>query len=73
VSKLLEIALGIVTRIGGFLEAGSLATAPQAGAKFGYQLPRGLGLGRKPRTRRVPLAWLALSEPEHPRLRQEVA
>ena len=42
---------------------------------FGYQLPtlRALGLGRKPRTRRVPLAWLDLSDPEHPRLRQEVA
>jgi Mn2+/Fe2+ NRAMP family transporter len=38
VSKLLEIALGIVTGIGGFLEAGSLATAAQAGAAFGYQL-----------------------------------
>ena len=29
-SKLLEIALGIVTGIGGILEAGSLATAAQA-------------------------------------------
>jgi Mn2+/Fe2+ NRAMP family transporter len=38
VSKLLEIALGIVTGIGGFLEAGSLSTAAQAGAAFGYQL-----------------------------------
>ena len=37
-SKLLEIALGLVTGIGGFLEAGSLATAAQAGAAFGYQL-----------------------------------
>ena len=35
-SKLLEIALGIVTGIGGFMEAGSLATAAQAGAAFGY-------------------------------------
>jgi sporulation protein YlmC with PRC-barrel domain len=41
---------------------------------FGYQLPtlRALGLGRKPRTRRLPWAWLDLGDPEHPRLRQEV-
>jgi Mn2+/Fe2+ NRAMP family transporter len=38
VSKIFEIALGIVTSIGGFLEAGSIATAAQAGATFGYQL-----------------------------------
>ena len=44
-SKLLEIALGIVTGIGGFLEAGSLATAAQAGAKFGYQLIWAIALG----------------------------
>jgi Mn2+/Fe2+ NRAMP family transporter len=36
--KLLEISLGIVTSIGGFLEVGSLATSAQAGAAFGYQL-----------------------------------
>jgi len=42
---------------------------------FGYQLPtlRALGLGRKPRTRRLPWTWLDLSDPEHPRLRREVA
>jgi sporulation protein YlmC with PRC-barrel domain len=41
---------------------------------FGYQLPtfRALGLGRKPRTRRLPWAWLDLSDPAHPRLRAEV-
>jgi sporulation protein YlmC with PRC-barrel domain len=41
---------------------------------FGYQLPtlRALGLGRKPRTRRLPWSWLDLSDPEHPRLRREV-
>jgi hypothetical protein len=41
---------------------------------FGYQLPtlRALGLGRKPRTRRLPWAWLDLTDPEHPRLRREV-
>ena len=44
-SKLLEIALGIVTGIGGFLEAGSLATAAQAGATFGFQLAWALVLG----------------------------
>ena len=36
--KIFEIALGIVTSIGGFLEAGSIATAAQAGALFSYKL-----------------------------------
>jgi len=36
--KLFELALGIVTSLGGFLEVGSMATAAQAGAGFGYQL-----------------------------------
>jgi len=36
--KLLEISLGIVTSVGGFLEIGSIATAAQAGADFGFQL-----------------------------------
>src|SRR4051812_47496723 len=44
-SKLLEIALGLVTGIGGFLEAGSLATSAQAGAKFGFQLVWAIVLG----------------------------
>lgn len=44
-SKLLEIALGLVTGIGGFLEAGSLATAAQAGAAFRFQLAWALVLG----------------------------
>jgi len=44
-SKLFEIALGIVTSIGGFLEAGSIATAAQAGATFGYQLLWPIALG----------------------------
>jgi Mn2+/Fe2+ NRAMP family transporter len=43
--KVLEIGLGIVTAIGGFLEAGSLATAAQAGATFGYRLLWVIGLG----------------------------
>lgn len=36
--KFTEIALGIITSVGGFLEVGSIATAIQAGAGFGYQL-----------------------------------
>ena len=36
--KYLQIALGIVTSVGGFLEIGSVTTAAQAGASFGYQL-----------------------------------
>ena len=43
--KLLEITLGIVTSIGGFLEVGSLATSAQAGAAFGYQLLWAIVLG----------------------------
>ena len=44
-SKILEIALGLVTGIGGFLEAGSLATGSQAGAAFGFQLIWAIVLG----------------------------
>jgi Mn2+/Fe2+ NRAMP family transporter len=36
--KISQLSLGIVTGIGGFLEAGSIATSAQAGASFGYQL-----------------------------------
>lgn len=36
--KLLQISLGIVTSVGGFLETGLIATSTQAGAAFGYQL-----------------------------------
>ncbi|HEV7859210.1 MAG TPA: divalent metal cation transporter [Pyrinomonadaceae bacterium] len=43
--KLLEITLGIVTSIGGFLEIGSLTTAAQAGAAFGFQLIWAILLG----------------------------
>jgi len=35
--KILEIALGIVTSVGGFLEIGSIATAAQAGSDFSFQ------------------------------------
>jgi Mn2+/Fe2+ NRAMP family transporter len=45
VKKILEVFLGIVTGIGGFLEAGSLATSAQSGAQFGYQLTWALVLG----------------------------
>jgi hypothetical protein len=44
-NKVLEIALGIVTSVGGFLEIGSLATAAQAGAAFGYKLIWAILLG----------------------------
>jgi Mn2+/Fe2+ NRAMP family transporter len=36
--KLMHTALGILTSVGGFLEIGSLVTAVQAGAEFGYRL-----------------------------------
>jgi Mn2+/Fe2+ NRAMP family transporter len=36
--KALQIVLGIVTGIGGFLEVGSIATAAEAGASFRYAL-----------------------------------
>src|ERR1044072_2527852 len=36
--KFVEIALGIVTSVGGFLEIGSIATAAQDGADFSFQL-----------------------------------
>lgn len=43
--KWFEIALGIVTGIGGFLEVGSIATSAQAGSEFRYQLVWALALG----------------------------
>ncbi|MER8522829.1 MULTISPECIES: Nramp family divalent metal transporter [unclassified Mesorhizobium] len=43
--KLLEISLGVVTSVGGFLEIGSMATAAQAGAAFGFQLIWAVVLG----------------------------
>jgi Mn2+/Fe2+ NRAMP family transporter len=36
--KALEITLGVVTSIGGFIDAGALATSMQAGARFGNSL-----------------------------------
>ena len=41
----LGIALGIVTSVGGFLEIGSLTTAAQGGAAFGFQLIWAVVLG----------------------------
>ena len=43
--KMLQITLGIVTSVGGFLEIGSVTTAAQAGASFRYQLLWALLLG----------------------------
>lgn len=43
--KIFQIALGIVTSVGGFLEIGSITTAAQAGASFGYQLVWAIVLG----------------------------
>src|SRR5690348_11951853 len=40
-----EIALGVITSVGGFLEVGSIATAAQAGALFGFQLLWPIALG----------------------------
>ena len=40
-----EVALGVVTSIGGFLEVGSIATSVQGGAKFGFQLAWAIALG----------------------------
>jgi Mn2+/Fe2+ NRAMP family transporter len=37
-SAILDLVLGIVTSIGGFVEAGSISTAAQAGSEFGFQL-----------------------------------
>ena len=43
--KIFQIALGIVTSVGGFLEIGSITTAAQAGASFGFQLGWSIALG----------------------------
>ncbi len=43
--KFFEIALGIVTSVGGFLEIGSITTAAQAAAEFGFQLIWAILLG----------------------------
>jgi Mn2+/Fe2+ NRAMP family transporter len=38
VSAIVDLILGIVTSIGGFVEVGSISTAAQAGSEFGFQL-----------------------------------
>ena len=43
--KILQLTLGIVTSVGGFLEIGSVTTAAQAGSRFGYQLLWAILLG----------------------------
>ena len=43
--RALQVTLGIVTSVGGFLEIGSITTAAQAGAAFGYQLIWSIVLG----------------------------
>jgi len=45
VKRLLSVALGIVTSVGGFLEIGSITTAAQAGADFRYKLIWSIVLG----------------------------
>jgi Mn2+/Fe2+ NRAMP family transporter len=37
-SGIVDLVLGIVTSIGGFVEVGSISTAAQAGSEFGFQL-----------------------------------
>jgi Mn2+/Fe2+ NRAMP family transporter len=43
--RIVEVALGIVTSIGGFLEAGSMTTSAQAGAEFRFSLLWAVALG----------------------------
>lgn len=43
--KIIQVGLGLVTGIGGFLEIGSVTTSAQAGAAFGYQLIWALVVG----------------------------
>jgi Mn2+/Fe2+ NRAMP family transporter len=38
VSALIDLILGVVTSIGGFVEVGSISTSAQAGGEFGFQL-----------------------------------
>jgi len=38
VKKIVNLVLGIVTSIGGFVEVGSISTAAQAGSEFGFSL-----------------------------------
>jgi len=38
VSVIVDLILGVVTSIGGFVEVGSISTSAQAGSEFGFQL-----------------------------------
>jgi Mn2+/Fe2+ NRAMP family transporter len=38
VRKIFNLALGVITSIGGFVEVGSISTSAQAGAEFGFSL-----------------------------------
>jgi Mn2+/Fe2+ NRAMP family transporter len=42
-SAIIDLVLGIVTSIGGFVEVGSISTAAQAGSEFGFQLLWAIG------------------------------
>ena len=44
-SKILQIALGIITSIGGFLDVGAIATATEAGSTFSFHLIWAIILG----------------------------
>ena len=43
-SVIVDLILGVVTSIGGFVEVGSISTSAQAGSEFGYQLLWAVGL-----------------------------
>lgn len=43
-SVLVDLILGVVTSIGGFVEVGSISTSAQAGSEFGFQLLWAVGI-----------------------------
>lgn len=43
--QIIEVALGVLTSIGGYLDVGAIATSSQAGAEFGYRHLWIIGLG----------------------------
>jgi Mn2+/Fe2+ NRAMP family transporter len=43
-SVIVDLILGVVTSIGGFVEVGSISTSAQAGSEFGYQLLWAVGV-----------------------------
>jgi Mn2+/Fe2+ NRAMP family transporter len=44
VSAIVDLVLGIVTSIGGFVEVGSISTSAQAGSEFGFRLLWAIGV-----------------------------